>query len=228
MPRNSPISAPAMKPPGLAERMHQRPSADRARASRAHRRARSSTSSESVLALAALLVEHEPGDAVVVARELPVPPRRRARSPSRRADRAPGCAARERPRPCVIGCPYTVSINMAPPCPPPMHSVAMPCLTPSRFIALTRCSTMRLPLAPTGWPSPMAPPSTLSLSRAMRAGRAVEAEHLAAERLVLPGGEAGQHLRGERLVELPQPDVAEREPVPAQDRGRRTAPGRAP
>ena len=46
--------------------------------------------------------------------------------------------------------PYTVSINIAPPCPPPMHSVAMPCLTPSRFIALTRCSTMRLPLAPTG------------------------------------------------------------------------------
>src|SRR5262245_22125367 len=63
---------------------------------------------------------------------------------------------------------YTVSINMAPPWPPPMHSVAMPCLMPSRFIAFTRCSTMRLPLAPTGWPRPIAPPSTFSLSRGIR------------------------------------------------------------
>src|SRR6202043_1683064 len=60
--------------------------------------------------------------------------------------------------------PYTVSINIAPPCPPPMHSVAMPRLVPSRFIALTRCSTMRLPLQPTGWPRLIAPPSTLSLA----------------------------------------------------------------
>ena len=57
---------------------------------------------------------------------------------------------------------HTVSISMAPPSPPPMHSVATPRLVPSRFIALTRCSTMRLPLQPTGWPRLMAPPSTLS------------------------------------------------------------------
>src|SRR3984957_1513015 len=63
--------------------------------------------------------------------------------------------------------PYTISINIAPPCPPPMHSVAMPRLVPNRFIALTRCSTMRLPLQPTGWPRLMAPPSTLSLARSM-------------------------------------------------------------
>src|SRR5262249_46332596 len=49
------------------------------------------------------------------------------------------------------------------------------------------------------------------------AGRAIEAEHLAAERVVLPGGETGEHLRGEGLVELPQPDVGERERVPPQD-----------
>src|SRR5471032_3316928 len=67
----------------------------------------------------------------------------------------------------VHGVPYTVSINMAPPCPPPMHSVATPRLVPSRFIALTRCSTMRLPLQPTGWPRLMAPPSTLSLARSI-------------------------------------------------------------
>ena len=35
---------------------------------------------------------------------------------------------------------------------------------PSRFMALTRCSTMRLPLQPTGWPRLIAPPSTLSLA----------------------------------------------------------------
>src|SRR6185312_15226643 len=51
------------------------------------------------------------------------------------------------------------------------------------------------------------------------AGRALEAERLAAELVVLPGREAGQHLRRERLVELPQPDVAKREAVPAQDGG---------
>src|SRR5471032_270067 len=67
----------------------------------------------------------------------------------------------------VHGVPYTVSINIAPPCPPPMHSVAMPRLVPSRFIALTRCSTMRLPLQPTGWPRLIAPPSTLSLVRSI-------------------------------------------------------------
>ena len=52
--------------------------------------------------------------------------------------------------PAFHGVPYTVSISMAPPSPPPIHSVAMPRLVPRRFIALTRCSTMRLPLQPTG------------------------------------------------------------------------------
>jgi hypothetical protein len=62
---------------------------------------------------------------------------------------------------------HTVSISIAPPCPPPMHSVAMPRRVPSRFIALTRCSTMRLPLVPTGWPNEIAPPSTLSFDRSI-------------------------------------------------------------
>src|SRR5262245_43573390 len=52
------------------------------------------------------------------------------------------------------------------------------------------------------------------------AGRTVKAEHLAAERVVLPGGETGEHLCGEGFVELPQPDVGERERMPAQERGR--------
>src|SRR5262249_26842809 len=62
---------------------------------------------------------------------------------------------------------HTISTSMAPPWPPPMHSVAIPRLKPSRFIALTRCSTMRLPLVPTGWPSDTAPPSTLSRARSI-------------------------------------------------------------
>src|SRR5262249_25116370 len=36
---------------------------------------------------------------------------------------------------------HTISISMAPPCPPPMHSVAMPRFLPRRFIAFTRCNT---------------------------------------------------------------------------------------
>src|SRR5215831_5729377 len=34
-------------------------------------------------------------------------------------------------------------------------------------------------------------------------------EHFLAEGVVLPGGEAGEHLRGEGFVDLPQADVAE-------------------
>src|SRR6202022_1459652 len=110
-------------------------------------------------------VEDEPGDAVVIAGKLPVPPSF-ARLPARGEGAALEIARSEHVP--DLSHAYTVSISMAPPCPPPMHSVATPCLTPSRRIALTRCSTMRLPLAPTGWPSPSAPPSTLSLSRSMR------------------------------------------------------------
>src|SRR6185437_16185336 len=62
---------------------------------------------------------------------------------------------------------HTASINIAPPCPPPMHSVAMPRRVPSRFIVLIRCSTMRLPEVPTGWPRLIAPPSTLSFDRSI-------------------------------------------------------------
>src|SRR5579862_4859205 len=44
-------------------------------------------------------------------------------------------------------------------------------------------------------------------------------ERLAAELVIVPGGEAAEHLRGERFVELPQFDIAERELVPLQERG---------
>src|SRR5262245_61056599 len=45
-------------------------------------------------------------------------------------------------------------------------------------------------------------------------------EHFLAKGVVLPGGEAGEHLRGEGFVDLPQADVAERKRMPAQDRAR--------
>ena len=45
---------------------------------------------------------------------------------------------------------HATSTSMAPPCPPPMHSVAMPRLPPVRRSALTRWRTMRVPLVPTG------------------------------------------------------------------------------
>ena len=51
------------------------------------------------------LVEHQPGDAVVIARELPVAPVALPTRRSARADRAPGCAAPERPRPCPCAVP---------------------------------------------------------------------------------------------------------------------------
>src|SRR5262249_1591240 len=56
------------------------------------------------------------------------------------------------------------SSQSAAPCPPPTHSV-----TSARF-ALRRCNsfklvkTTRAPVAPTGWPSAIAPPFTFSLS----------------------------------------------------------------
>ena len=117
--------------------------------------------------------------------------------------------------------PYTVSISMAPPCPPPIHSVAMPRLVPSRFIALTRCRTMRLPLQPTGWPRLIAPPSTFSLARSSLPRGAIKPQDLAAELFVVPGRQASQHLRREGLVQFPGLDVLKRQFVALQQLGRR-------
>ena len=92
---------------------------------------------------------------------------------------------------------------------------------PNRFIALTRCSTMRLPLQPTGWPRLIAPPSTFSLRLVEFAGRAIEAENLLAEFFVVPGGKTAQHLRRKRLVQLPGLDIRKRQFVALQQLGRR-------
>src|SRR5690606_9272836 len=47
---------------------------------------------------------------------------------------------------------FTVSTNIAPPCPPPMQMAAMPRCRPRLRRACTRCSTIRAPEAPTGCP----------------------------------------------------------------------------
>ena len=44
----------------------------------------------------------------------------------------------------------------------PMQMAAMPRFNPRACRALSRCSTMRAPEAPTGCPSAMAPPSTFN------------------------------------------------------------------
>src|SRR2546423_7847655 len=53
------------------------------------------------------------------------------------------------------------------------------------------------------------------------AERAIEAKLLAAVLLVFPGGEAAEHLRRERLVDLPVIEIVEAEPVALEDRRRR-------
>src|SRR5207248_7920284 len=53
------------------------------------------------------------------------------------------------------------------------------------------------------------------------AERPIEPELLAAVPLVFPGGEAAEHLRRERLVDLPVVEIVEAEPMALEDRRRR-------
>src|SRR6266851_1966409 len=87
----------------------------------------------------ALLVERQPDDVVVGGLELPV------LVFARHDD-------------------YSASTSIAPPRPPPIQIEAMPRLPLARLSACSKCSTMRAPEAPTGCPSAMAPPSTLSFA----------------------------------------------------------------
>ena len=102
-----------------------------------------------------------------------------------------------------------------------MQIAAMPRLPPVRRSTFSTCSTMRVPDAPTGWPSAIAPPSTLSFASVERAERAGQAELVAAERLVVPCAQAREHLRGERLVDLPRVEVVRARGRGAKDRRRR-------
>ena len=82
----------------------------------------------------------------------------------------------------------------------------------------SRCRTIRAPEAPTGWPSAMAPPSTLSFSSSMAPSAPSSPSCFPAVLLVLPRREAAEHLRGEGLVDLPVVDVVQREAVALEDR----------
>ncbi len=90
-------------------------------------------------------VEQQPGDAVGIAgeAEIVIRPAGIGLRPQRQHAFAENIHE-------LFGHRHTISISMAPPSPPPMHSVAIPRRVPSRFMALTRCSTIRLPEVPTG------------------------------------------------------------------------------
>ena len=77
--------------------------------------------------------------------------------------------------------------------------------------SLASVATIRPPVAANGWPAASEEPLTLSLVAVDRAQRRVEAEALLAEDRVLPRRERGQHLRGERLVDLVEVEVLERQ-----------------
>ncbi len=68
------------------------------------------------------------------------------------------------------------SISIAPPSPPPMQIAAMPRRPPVRSSTFSTWRTMRAPDAPTGWPSAIAPPSTLSLDSSICPSGASETE----------------------------------------------------
>ena len=54
--------------------------------------------------------------------------------------------------------------TVAMPWPPPMHCVASAYLPPWRFSTAAALPVMRAPVAPSGWPSAIAPPSMLTVS----------------------------------------------------------------
>src|SRR5207237_1286743 len=90
----------------------------------------------------ALLVEGEPREPVAVLHPAPVLRHRRGIEPVHQS----------------------ASTSIAPPRPPPMQIAAMPRFLLVRLRVFSRCRTMRVPDAPTGCPSAIAPPSTLSFA----------------------------------------------------------------
>src|SRR5208282_4666688 len=69
----------------------------------------------------------------------------------------------ERPQSCLPAA-HTCSITVAIPCPIPIHIVATPSGTPRRRISCVNVTTRRAPEHPSGCPSAIAPPFTLSRS----------------------------------------------------------------
>ena len=98
----------------------------------------------------AFAIEQQPCDAVRILRQAKMLPRALARLRRGMRPELDQAILEEVEDTAFHHFPHTASSSTAPPSPPPTHCVAMPRRLPSRFIALTRCSVMRLPLAPTG------------------------------------------------------------------------------
>ena len=132
------------------------------------------------------------GDVVLDQRDQPGH-RARRRPPRARSTQRPGPTSRGTPG---RGHPRRhardAAASSASPWPPPPHSAAAPMPPPRRCSSSARCSTIRAPDIPIGWPSAIAPPLTLTLS-------GVDAE--LAHRLDAD--------RRERLVDLDQVEVGD-------------------
>ena len=99
------------------------------------------------------------------------------------------------------------------PCPTPMHMVARARRAPRSCSSSAAVSASRAPLAPSGWPSAIAPPFGLTCSAS--SGRPELPQH-------------GQRLRGERLVQLDHVDVADAQARCGRAASAWPAPGRCP
>jgi len=232
---NSPMSAPAMKPPGLPRAQPPRLSAARRSKVASHVvELGEKTSSDRTLALLARLCRgtSQADAGCHRAASFQFPPVALPRALIRQADRAPDCAA---PR-------TSQTLPMAPslhrldqqsrrPARRRCNSVAMPCLDAQPFHRVDQMQHDTVcRWAPTGWPRPdRRPPSTLSLSRSMRPAAPLESQRLATERLVLPGGEGRPATcAANASLSSHSPMSPRREPMAAQDRGWRTGPGLGP
>ena len=90
------------------------------------------------------------------------------------------------------------------PRPPPQHIVTSPISLSERSSSCSSVVISRAPVEPSGWPSAIAPPLTLTRS-------------MSGLELALPGGDD----RRERLVDLEQVDVVDRHPVALEELPRR-------
>ena len=95
-----------------------------------------------------------------------------------------------------------------------MHMVSRPYLASRRSSSQAASRGCRAPVAPTGWPREMPEPLTLRRSH-VGLGELPLAQH-------------GEHLGGERLVELDQVHVGQRQPGAGERLSRWPAPGRCP
>ena len=113
------------------------------------------------------------------------------------------------------------------PWPPAAQIEITPRPVPPSDCASSLASTVmiRPPVAANGWPAASEEPLTLSLAAVDRAQRRVEAEALLAEHRVLPRLERREHLRGERLVDLVEVEVLQRQALAGQHPRHRRTPG---